>query len=89
MGSPIETIEQAAIRVGTTVYSVPRPGRHGDVFAFMRTQGCDDVGFDQGFKTSQRNFVDREEAMRIARRAGQILKDPTFQPDTLFSEDVW
>lgn len=46
-------------------------------------------GEDQGFLTNTGRYVGREGVMVIARRAGQLLKVPTFQPDALFSEDVW
>lgn len=83
-----ETIERAAIRRYTTVWSVPRPGRHHDVIAFMAEQGVDARGCDQGFTTSTGRYVDRFEAMDIARAAGQIVGEPSM-PDRLFSEDIF
>jgi len=85
-----ETIERAAIRRYSTVWSVPRPGRHHDVIAFMAEQGVDALGdySTQGFTTSSGRFVDREEAMRLAKAAGQLVDDPRYD-DMLFSEDVW
>ena len=85
-----ERIECAAILFKGKVWSTPRPGRHHDVFQVMFAAGIPEVhGETQGFMTSSGRFVRREPAMRIARKAGQILKEPTFQPRTLFSEDVW
>lgn len=91
MGNQTETIETAAIRANGTIFSLPRPGRHCDVFKDMReNHGIENVlGPDnQGFVTSTGRFVGRQEAMRIAKAAKQIERGK-FQPDTLFSEDLW
>ena len=86
-----ETIERAAIRDDEGfVYDVPRPGRHHDVINHM----IDDAGFpppvtgEQGFTTSTGRFVGREEAMQIAKAAGQLIAEPHV-PDMLFSEDIF
>lgn len=86
-----ETISTAAIRWRGVTYTLPRPGRHCDVFKHMReVHGIEDVvGSDaQGFVTSADRFVGRAEAAKIALAAKQTdrLK---FQPRTLFSEDLW
>ena len=88
MSGPIEIIEQAAIKVDDTTYSVPRPGRHIDVYGYMRSRGVNDLGEQQGFKTNLRHFVDRKEAREIAERAGQIRAGAIASSD-LFSEDLW
>lgn len=87
---PGETIERAAIRRYSTVWSVPRPGRHHDVIAFMAEQGVDALGdySTQGFTTSEGRFVERDEAMKIAKAAKQLIAAPHV-PHALFSEDVW
>lgn len=84
-----ERIERAAIRHGDTVYSLPRPARHHAVIKFMAEKGFGPGDMlDQGFETDQGRFVDRYEAVQIAREAGQILVK--HQPeDKLFSEDMW
>jgi len=41
----------------------------------------------QGFITSKNRFVDRIEAMKIAREANQIISDTTFKE--LYSEDLY
>lgn len=85
-----EKIERAAILFEGKVWSVPKPGRHHDVLMQIFKTGVQFVrGETQGFVTSTGRFVRREPAMRIAKKAGQILKEPTFQPHALFSEDVW
>lgn len=81
-----ERIVRAACKVGEAVYSVPVPGRHGDVLALP---GCPFIQPDeQGFLTSTGRFVDRSEARGIAERRGQLLPDAR-QMKELFSEDVW
>lgn len=42
----------------------------------------------QGFLTSDNRFVGREEAMKIAIEANQIIRD-TYNSMTLFSEDIY
>lgn len=87
--SPTETIVAAAIRVGGVVYSVPRPGRHHDVFKVMTEREAAASRLDdQGFVTSTGRFVNRAEAARLARAAHQLIREPT-PADTLTSEDVW
>jgi hypothetical protein len=82
-----ETIDRAAIERGDVVYSAPRPGRHHDVMREMRERDVD-ASIRQGFMTSLGRFVDREEALGIATRAGQIASktNPAWM---LFSEDMW
>lgn len=42
----------------------------------------------QGFLTSERRFVTREEALQIALDAGQI-KEKKYNKSRLFSEELW
>lgn len=96
---PGETIERAALRTPAgVVYDLPKPGRHHDVIAHMADNGVGAWDCDQGFTTSEGRYVDRFEAMDIARAAGQLLAvqtdpdgiDIRREPsDRLFSEDVW
>lgn len=52
------------------------------------TNGDDCTGeSEQGFVTNKGRFVDRQEAMLIARAAGQVISDTTS--DTLYSEDLY
>lgn len=83
------TINAAAIRTTTgQVFSVPKPGRHGDVFRMLQKSGASWHGATQGFLTSEGNFVTRAEAAVIAFSAGQLPHDQTI-PETVFSEDLW
>ena len=52
------------------------------------TNGADCIGeFEQGFVTNKGRFVDRQEAMLIARAADQVISDT--QSDQLYSEDLY
>lgn len=52
------------------------------------THGDDCTGeSEQGFYTNLGRFVDREEAMLIAREADQVISNSTF--DELYSEDLY
>lgn len=42
---------------------------------------------EQGFVTNKNRFVDRVEAMKIARAANQVISDTTFPQ--LYSEDLY
>ena len=88
-----ETIERAAIRFRGEVIDTPRPGRHCTIFMYsiypVMTDDDECVHpEDQGFVTSTGRFVGRQEAMEIARAANQLIHEP-YQPNCLFSEDVW
>ncbi len=79
-----ETIVAAACTHKGQVYSLHRPARHGDIFKkFNICFGPD----EQGFLTSVGRFVNRIEALYVAKRAGQIVKG--HWPPYLYSEDLW
>ena len=90
-----ERIEQAAILLDGTIHTLPRPARHGDVMAMHgavnRRWALADG--EQGFTTSEGRFVERDEAYRIAKAAGQIIARQDGHINTnggdLFSEDLW
>ena len=85
-------IRAAAILVNGRVYEVPQPQRHHDCIALYleRNAGesCIPAKHIQGFVTTTGQFVDRRQAVAIAKRANQI-KIKTGPPDQLFSEDLW
>lgn len=83
----VETVE------GAFIAFLPQPHRHHDVFKQMgptllfRTHINPD---DQGFLTSEGRFVNRIEALEIAKRAGQFNRKPGgYDGPELFSEDLW
>ena len=87
-------VDRAAIVHDDIVYSVPRPGRHHTVIAFMAEKfgpGWQLIGGEQGFVLSDGRFARRKPAWRIAKAAGQLLpRAPTDgNGGTLYSEDVW
>lgn len=43
----------------------------------------------QGFLTNKNRFVDREEAMQIALKVGQVEEGKTYNENRLFSEDLY
>lgn len=86
------TIEAAALRLGGKVHSLPQPARHHDIIQHLTATGMDPGSIamaEQGFITSEGQFVCRRPALRIAREAGQIKWRETASGHGLFSEDVW
>jgi hypothetical protein len=45
--------------------------------------------YEQGFLTTNKRFVDREEAFKIALEAGQILDLTKTRGEKLYSEDLY
>jgi hypothetical protein len=85
----METITQAAWQFRGQYYL---GRRHCEIRDDIISQmGVTHVPFaGQGFWTSEERFVDRKEAAKIAVAAGQELKRPkAFNPNRLFSEDLW
>ncbi len=71
------------------IWTLPPPARHHDIIAAMVEAGhSKPIKGEQGFMTSEGEFVRRKAACRIARKTNQILKK-SGPEDTLFSEDLW
>jgi len=72
------------------IVTLPPPARHDGLLEKLRK--LDLVvypsGALQGFMTSTGRYVNRQEAFDVAKAAGQVVKGK-FQPNTLFSEDLW
>lgn len=85
-----ERVVAAAVLFRGLTFSVPAPGRHHNVVHKMVGElGLAQTGeWEQGFLTSRGRFVRRKPALRMAREAGQILRE-TAPNSGLFSEDVW
>lgn len=83
-------IVAVAIEFRGKIYSLPAPNRHHHliklIYESCKLEGSVN-GETQGFLTDEGAFVEREEAARIAIKAGQIEK-LIHGPD-LFSEDLW
>lgn len=96
----METIIAAAIKVKNPHYedfdlviSAPPPSRHFHLLHgyhdLLKTTHATGVNrADQGFLTSTGRYVDRKEAMIIAREANQTFI-AEFNDVDLFSENLW
>jgi len=84
-GLPSFKSGEAAHSKWSIVVSLSPPARHHDII-YLVTRNLQEI--EQGFLTSGGRFVDRKEALQIALAAKQI-EAPKFQPDELFSEDLW
>lgn len=82
-----------AILFRGNVFTAPKPKRHLDVRQAMR-KVCPEyvmgLGETMGFYTSTNEFVNRIEALKIARICGLLLPGvtPSFAMG-LFTEDLW
>lgn len=81
-------IVAAAIRANGLILSKPAPARHYHILAAMPAKMARAVlPADQGFVTSEGDFLGREAALAVARDAGQLKGATTHRE--LFSEDLW
>ena len=67
------------------IYSIEIGRRHNDIIARFGKSQLDVI--KQGFYTSWGRFVSREEALQIAKEAGQVSED--IDDSRLFSEDLY
>ena len=67
------------------IYSIEIGRRHNDILARFGKSQLDVI--KQGFYTSWGRFVSREEALQIAKEAGQVSED--IDDSRLFSEDLY
>jgi len=88
-----EMIARAACQTRDgNIYHVPAPGRHHDVFAEMYKEGVtreEVLWADQGFVTTFGRYVDRTEALKIARDNNQIFRELPGNYTELYSEHLW
>jgi hypothetical protein len=66
--------------------------RHDRCYKGLINSGVSHIGFIQGFMTNQGRFVDRTEAMILAKAANMhscYRKDGKLRGDELFSEDLY
>lgn len=54
-----------------------------------RTNLAESGEHEQGFLTSKNRYVNREEALNISIREGQVIEGETQSPYRLFSEDLY
>lgn len=84
-------IVAAAVYHGAII-SLPPPARHHTILhSMILTMGIDDeklIDPQQGFLTSDGQYVNRVEAFYIAQKAGQLKRNTSGRPE-LYSEDLW
>ena len=83
-------ITEVAIKVNDKIYSLPRPARHVDVIQHFNIKW--NTPRIEGFLDDGHLFVDRVEAMRIAKMCKQPLIDFWNDLDAateLYSENLW
>lgn len=84
-----ETITGVAILTQDgALWSLPSPNRHHHLFALAAFQGHNPEPGEQGFTTDAGRFVDRVEALAIARAADQPIRKQG-NVEKLYSEDLW
>lgn len=91
IGEEIPSITRAAIYTPYKIYVGEEKQRHHHIISAMRADGRttqEIAEAEQGFLTSDREFVTRWTAYRIAYDAGQVTRMPSLNTE-LFSEDVW
>jgi hypothetical protein len=86
--APLRVIAAAILGRDGVVHFISPPGRHHDV---MQVLGLPQARADeQGFLLSDGRYARRDEAMRVARAAGQLLNGGAADGVTdLYSEDLW
>lgn len=84
-------IAGVAIRHGDRVYACMAPSRHSDIMrALAATEGPMSMAAfgDQGFVTYGGKFLDRYQALQVARAESQLIRK-TGNSNELYSEDLW
>ncbi len=86
-----ERIVAAAIKKFGITFSLPAPARHHTILhrAHERAPAIQLHDASQGFLTSKGRYVEREEAKRLAKAAGQLPNDVRPYDQELYSEDLW
>ena len=85
-----ELIKHAAVKAENGMIFLGKC--HADCFYQGKNVGfkMSDKAEDQGFFTNKRRYVNRKQAARIAKRAGQLdPKDKKRKVSHLLSEDIW
>lgn len=86
--NPGLTVETAAIRIGETVFTLPRPNRHHNVMWWLHVLGIRSRQMhDQGFVLSNGQYVSRTLAAKLALGNWQVQK--LIAAPNLYSEDLW
>lgn len=72
------------------VYSLPPPNRHHDIIRYMveTFKHPTPIMGEQGFIADYTLFVNRKDALDIAKKSGQILPGKGIHRE-LYTEDLW
>lgn len=70
------------------MWALPRPARHGTLFAMAAFQNADPEPCEQGFVTNRGQFLGRVGALAMVRDNKQPLRNPDAHTQ-LYSEDLW
>ena len=82
------TVIQAAMLVGDTIITSPRPARHATLIHAMNQMGVKSVPPEcQGFLLSDGTYAGRFRAGQVAWESGQI--NAFVSSPELYSEDLW
>lgn len=81
----LRIVSAAIINDLGVIFSLPAPKRHHNIINLLGAP----MGMRQGFLTSEGHFVSREEALKIARDANQIVARCGGDDTQLFSENLW
>ncbi len=85
----IEKITGVALYINETgsIWALPKPARHNNLFALAAFLNQQAEPATQGFMTSEGRFVNRADAMIIAAKSLQLIKN--IDSKYLYSEDLW
>lgn len=77
----------AILQEDGSIYSLPKPHRHPDIIIDMASKGLR-YGGQQGFILDNGEFVNRVEALKIAKAADQVIRKDDLT-NQLYTEDLW
>ena len=87
-----EIILGVAIRrkLDNRLWCLPAPNRHHNLIRIIYEETGQAVTralYEQGFYTNKQGFIDRYDALKVAKASGQLKNRSAIQ--ILFSEDMW
>lgn len=88
MSEPLRIVAVAVRWEGLTL-TAPPPARHHDLMRALQGRKPMVSPENQGFLTSDGQFVDRVVGLAVARAANQITHRPAGELPDLYSEDLW
>lgn len=86
-------ITHVAIRFKGIIYSLQKPNRHHNVIQkiveLTHVDTVDAHGNDQGFLDDTGKYLNRKEALEVAKASDQLRSDRPIWNNELFSENLW